>query len=89
MPTLDPVYEEHARLIAARVADLLREGSAVVPEYVSQKDAAVLLGISKRTLENYRVRDVGGPPFHRIGGLVRYKVADLRAWIDAGRVEPA
>ena len=85
---LDPVYEEHARLIAAHVADILRERSAVVPEYVSPEDAAVLLGISKRTLENYRVRHDGGPPFSRVGRIVRYKVADLRAWIETGHVEP-
>lgn len=85
---LDPIYEEHARLVATRVADILRERSAVVPEYLSPEDAAVLLGISKRTLENYRVRGDGGPPYHRIGGLIRYRVADLRAWVERGRVEP-
>jgi excisionase family DNA binding protein len=85
---LDPLYEEHARLVAARVAEMLRERSTVVPEYLNPEDAAVLVGISKRTLENYRVRDDGGPPFLRVGGLVRYKVADLREWIERGRVEP-
>ncbi len=53
----------------------------------SPEDAAVILGISDRTLENYRVRDGGGPPFTRVGRLVRYKVADLRAWMEAGYVD--
>ncbi len=94
MPELDPAntpdteHDSHAQLIAACVADILRKHSVIVPEYVSPEGASALTGISKRTLVNYRVRDDGGPPFYRVGGLVRYKVAELRAWVEAGRVAP-
>ena len=43
MPDLDPVYEEQAKLIADRVAELLFSGEAVVPEYIGPKKAAVFL----------------------------------------------
>lgn len=40
---------------------------------------------SKRYLELAALNG-GGPPMVRIGRSVRYKVADLREWIDAHRV---
>ncbi len=42
-------------------------------------------GLSQRFLEMSAVRG-DGPPFFRIGRNVRYRVADLRAWIDSRRV---
>lgn len=91
---LSPIYEDHARLIAARVADLLRERACVVPEYISPEDASLLIGVSVRTLENYRCRESGGDdqpfiPFIRVSRLVRYKVADLREFMDGRRSEDA
>ncbi len=50
--------------------------------------AAALLGISKRTLESWRVRG-GGPRYVSLGtgsrGAVRYREDDLDAYV-AGRV---
>lgn len=90
---LPPIYEEQAGLIAARVADLLRERSTVVPEFISPEDASLLTGISVRTLEKYRCREGGGDqpfiPFIRVSRLVRYKVADLREFMEARRSEDA
>jgi hypothetical protein len=49
--------------------------------HIDENRAAKLLGLSPRTLQGYRVRG-GGPPFVKISHkVVRYKVADLRAWI--------
>ena len=85
---LEKVYEDHARLIAALVADFLREGHVVVPEYVNPDEAARLTGVPKRTLENFRLRNSDeGPSFTRRGRLIRYKVSDLRAWMEAHRVQ--
>ena len=87
---LDPIYEDHARLIAARVADLLRERTCIVPEFISPEDASILTGISVRTLEKYRCREGDSEhqpfiPFIRVSRLVRYKVSDLRAFMDSRR----
>jgi excisionase family DNA binding protein len=51
------------------------------------------LGVSPRTLEAWRLRGVG-PAYVKLGGLRRYRRADLDAWVgrhvqetaDAGRV---
>jgi excisionase family DNA binding protein len=44
---------------------------------------AALLDCSPRHV--YRLSDAGGmPPPVRIGGLVRWRIADVQAWIDGG-----
>jgi hypothetical protein len=48
--------------------------------------AAALLGVTRRTLEAWRIRG-GGPVYIRLSrGNIRYRPADLAAWIDARRV---
>jgi excisionase family DNA binding protein len=51
---------------------------------LTQTEAARLLRLSERTLERLRVSG-GGPLFVKAGHLVRYREADLEAWI-ASRV---
>jgi excisionase family DNA binding protein len=53
-------------------------------EMLSTEQAAEYCGVSPRTLEKHRSRG-GGPVFVKLGGLVRYKVEDLEAWIAGGR----
>lgn len=46
--------------------------------------AAAMLGVSARTLETDRVRGGLGVPFVKLSNrAVRYRQADLLAWIDA------
>lgn len=45
-------------------------------------------GLSQRFLEVSAVRG-DGPPYFRIGRSARYRVADLRAWIEDQRVTEA
>ena len=54
---------------------------------MTTQQAAAFLGLSPRTLEGYR-RKGDGPSFVAISrNLVRYRPADLRAWLE-GRVAP-
>ncbi len=54
-----------------------QEYSKPLPDLCNQRIAAEFLGISHRTLENYRLTGEG-PPWVRIGKrLVRYKKSDL------------
>ena len=85
MPELDPVYEAQAKLIASRVADLLRNRQCIVPEFINPMQASTFLSLPHRTLENLRVVGRDGPPFSRIGRLVRYRVSDLVAWMEGNR----
>lgn len=45
-------------------------------------------GIPKRYLELAKIRGEG-PAYVRVGRLVRYREADVVAWIEANRVETA
>jgi hypothetical protein len=47
-------------------------------------EAAHLLALSARTLEGLRLRG-GGPAFVRLRRAVRYRRADLSAWVEARR----
>jgi len=47
---------------------------------LTQRQAAILLCLSERTLERLRVSG-GGPKFVKAGRAVRYREADLEAWI--------
>ena len=56
---------------------------------VSANEAAAMLGVSSRTLANWRSQGIG-PAFVRIGAVhsrTLYRLDDLKAWLDANRVE--
>lgn len=53
-----------------------------IPMLIDAKVAASALGIGERTLWSLTNRDA--VPSRRIGRLVRYCPAELRAWIDVG-----
>ena len=46
-------------------------------------DAALLLGLSARTLEKHRCYGTG-PAYRKLGGRVVYSVEDLLSWADQG-----
>jgi hypothetical protein len=48
--------------------------------------AAWLGGLAPRTLANWRSQ-CRGPRFIRVGRLIRYRIEDLQAFLDAGVVE--
>ena len=53
--------------------------------YLTSDEAATHLGLSKRTLENFRTHG-GGPRFHKFGRkMVRYHRNDLAAWAEDAR----
>ena len=68
--TTDAAAEMSVEALQARVA------------IVSPEKAAALLGIEVGTLANWRYRGVG-PRFLRLGGRVRYRLADLADYLDA------
>lgn len=60
---------------------------------LTERQLAALLGIGSRTPEAWRLRG-GGPPYIKVGRLVRYRRADVDNWLqdqtrnstsDAGR----
>lgn len=66
----------------------------VAPSYLTTKQTAAYMGISRQRLEIWRCRG-GGPPFIKVSGrLIRYRRVDVDAWLeqfrqgDALRVEP-
>lgn len=52
-----------------------------------EKQAAELLGCSVATLRKWRLLGTG-PAYVKVGRLVRYREADLMAYLDAHCVQP-
>ncbi len=59
-------------------------GSSSVPSNVDTRQAAELIGMSRRTLEKWRGEGTG-PPFLKLGRRVLYSVADLEEWLRSRR----
>ena len=56
---------------------------------VSANEAAAMLGVSSRTLANWRTLGIG-PAFVRVGRVhsrTLYRIDDLNTWLDNNRVE--
>jgi predicted DNA-binding transcriptional regulator AlpA len=47
---------------------------------IGQREVARLSGLSESTLEKFRLTG-NGPAFMKIGRAVRYRPADVRAWL--------
>ena len=68
-----------------RIETLLSQGS--LAEYTDNSGAAAFLGLQPATLEIWRTRREG-PPFIKVGKVVRYSMADLRQWMQERRQKP-
>ena len=53
---------------------------------ITEKEAAEYLGLNPRTLRNQRIRG-GGSKFVKVGRLVRYRLSDIEAYLDARTFE--
>ena len=67
-------------------------GSNVVgPELLSIKNLAQLLDCSPKTVQDWLYKDRKNPstdplPYYRVGGLVRFKLKEVLAWVERRRV---
>jgi len=57
------------------------------PELMDIDTAAALLGIRARTMDLWRLRG-DGPTYIRVGGQIRYRRADIEAYLTARTVTP-
>jgi len=56
--------------------------SASAPRFYSEKDLALVLGISVKTVQGWRFRG-HGPPWKKLAGTVRYPIEQFDAWVAA------
>jgi hypothetical protein len=74
---------EALSLLADKIAERLRERRPASQEWMTPQEAADHLRLSVRGLEDLRARGEG-PPFARVSHrIVRYRVADVDAWLVA------
>jgi predicted DNA-binding transcriptional regulator AlpA len=63
-------------------------------ELVSVKTLSQLLDISEKTIWDWIYKSRRQPthdpiPYHKLGGLVRFNLRDVWAWVDRRKVRPA
>jgi hypothetical protein len=69
------------------LADLL-EGTELHGELMlSNKQVAQLLEVPERMVNAWRLRDTG-PVHSKIGGRIRYRLADVQSWLEAQEGSP-
>ena len=71
--------------IVEQVVPCLKANQSVSPEYLSPEDASIVTGIPVRQLEALRSVRKGQPYFklgHNKCSRVRYRLADLLAWVE-------
>lgn len=67
-----------------RVSAMLTKGA---DDYIKEQDAAARLSVSIQVLRQMRKSGTGPAYTENVAG-VRYKVSDLHAFMDSGRVDP-
>lgn len=86
MPELDPQFVTLAKMIAGNVTDNLHADPPPEPAspWLSTEQAARYLGVSVKTMQNWRL-DGTGPEYVQRGNKIRrYHVRKLDAWLEAG-----
>ncbi|GAS90485.1 helix-turn-helix transcriptional regulator [Mycolicibacterium brisbanense] len=61
--------------------------AAVAPEYLDEKQTAAKIGVKETSLRGDRHRGVG-LPYVKIAHRIRYRVADIEAYLAANTVVP-
>lgn len=86
--SFEAMLRRHSQLfIEELLPRLQQEGVPLGPEWLSPRQASIYCGWEIKSLEQMR-RQGGGPQFSKVGHLIRYRRADIDAWLVAGRVEP-
>ncbi len=65
------------------MSDIEPNHVAVKPRFLRTPDAAVYLGLSRRTLEKHRCYGTG-PVYRKLGGRIVYAIEELNRWADLG-----
>jgi len=69
------------REIVKEIAGTLGFTEKNVPTQINEKQTSIVLDVKPATLCNWRCTGRYNLPFIKTGRLVRYRVADLAAWI--------
>ena len=58
------------------------------PKLLTEREAAAMLSVSVSLLRKWRLRREGGPPYYRVGRVVRYSTNTLKAFLEERLVRP-
>lgn len=67
--------------IVTEIGRTLGYAPEAIPAQIDERRAAEVLGVKVSTLTNWRTTGRYNLPYIKVGRLVRYRVADIAAWI--------
>ncbi|MDV7143420.1 helix-turn-helix domain-containing protein [Tropicimonas sp. TH_r6] len=76
-------FDEFSAEVASQVEAIKSEKPA---EYLTTRQVAKMTGFSQATLEAFRSKRQG-PAYYKQGANVRYRLEDIRAWMESERFE--
>ncbi len=79
LPALDQIISR-LEVIESKIESVQKKKS-ISEEWISNPEAAEMLHVTLRTLQNYR--DNGILPFSQVGSKIYYKLSDLREHLDS------
>ncbi len=78
-PALDQIISR-LEVIESKIESIQKKKS-ISEEWISNPEAAEMLHVTLRTLQNYR--DNGILPFSQVGSKIYYKISDLEEHLDS------
>ena len=64
------------------ITAVIQSQETTVSEILNTREAAAFVRLGKPTLERFRLTGAG-PSYCKLGGAVRYRRADLEAWLES------
>jgi len=65
-----------------RVMELMEANVQGVPMFINSEEAAAVMGMTGRALQNRRFRKLNSPPYLKVGRLVRYRLDEVVSWMN-------
>ncbi len=59
----------------------------VIESALNEAEAGRFLGLARQSLANLRCRGAG-PPYHKLGSRVVYRISDLEKYLAQRRIDP-
>ena len=78
---MEPEFDLLHREIVKEIAGTLGFTEKNAPTQIDEQKASIVLGVRPATLCNWRTTGRHRLPYIKVGRLVRYRIADLAAWI--------
>ncbi len=62
--------------------------NSTTDKLLTAQETAEILGVKLQTLATWRCTKRGGPPFIKVGALIRYRLSEVERWLQRQTITP-